>query len=194
MLRLNHALPLALLLSTSVFAMDKQLVPANQDVFAARVAESATPSPLLSTIVVSQQYEAEKTALTELKKQESELITAKAVKEAALQQSSAQMLAVIASKRKQIEGSASTLTTFTTQLAELKAKAAKDAEERAAKLAQEEADLLKKIAKEEEVKKTYETDLSKLEAQITPPAEEKAYGPEEAPKASWSIFGWLTRK
>lgn len=187
MLRLNHALPLILLVSVSAFAMDKQLVSTNSDVFAAR-------SPLLDTMMVSKTYEEQKAALTELERRESELNAAKVAKEEALKKSSAEMMALIAAKRTQIDGSVKTLTAYRNELAALQAKAAQEEAALKEKNANAASALQAKIASEEKIKQGFETVLKDLEAQVTPKEEAKAFGPEEAPKASWSLFGWLTRK
>lgn len=185
MLRLKHALPLVLLVSASAFAMEQQLVVASQ---------SATPaaSPLMETVLVLKTHEEQKQAYETSQKNLVAATAQRDATEAALKQSSAQMMATIAAKRVQIDGSTKTLDAYANQLAELKAKAAQEEAALKEKNAKAEADLQAKIAAEEKIKQGNETTLAGLEAQVAPKEEPKVFGPEQAPKAeSKSLFKWL---
>lgn len=179
MLRSNHVLSLALLISAPAFAMEdsKALVAANQEV--------APSAALLSTITLAENHKSEVSTLGTLTQQEIVLADAKKAKAQEVSALTAQLAAKLASKNKQIEGSATTIKTFQDELAKLKVdaplkKAAFDAE-----LAKQEADLAEKISKEEKAKKALETEAAQINDQINP----KVEGPAAAPKA-WYRFGF----
>lgn len=187
MLRLKHALPLALLFSVPVFSMDKQLVAASE-------AAPAAPSVLLSTLTLADQHTAGVTTLADLKNKRTELATAEEAKAAEIKDLVVKLTAKLAEKRTAITGSVTTIQSHQATLAKIKEDAAKKEAELKAEVAKQEADLQGKIAKEEEVKKALEAEAAKLDEQINPKPVE---GPAEAPKTetpaptkAWWRLGW----
>lgn len=191
MLRSNHVLSLALLVSVPAFAMQggKQLVAAAADQSTAVAQPTAPSAALLSTVLLLETCQSQLETRAKLQQQKTVIDDAEKATSMELSAGIIQLTEKLGGKKKQIDGSKTAISLYQEELAKLDTDAAQEEAAIKTKKEQKKADLLAKISKEEVAKKALEAEAATIEKQITP---EIVEGPAEAPKTSW--FGWFTTR
>lgn len=166
MLRSNHVLSLALLISVPAFAMENGALVAAQE-----GQKEATSSALLATVMLAENHKSELATYKNLEQQELTIAAAKKVTADKVASSLALYNTRLTEKTKALEGSTTAIQTLKSKLAQLKVDTPQREAALKAQIAKEETDLLTNIAKEEEAKKTLEADIAKIKKDLAPQEE-----------------------